>query len=452
VSLGDFTPVVEIARHKRLRAGTMSKSIQATWTLLLPHLGGIRVQPSGIGPADPQTVTERQLTARPLRLGIVAVSHMDPWDLRIFSRLASFGIVPTLLGPLGSDASVPTARVESARNVNPWRRIRVMEQIGYKIHGFAWDRGLGRVLTPFGLDDAVVGFSRIAREFDVLQVFETYRASSYQACRDHPAVVVKVTENIPFNPRMWPYNWFRGSVRRRARRFVCVSESARAALLQEGFDEDRIRLIPEPVDTAMFHPADSPIPAGRPFTVGYAAKLDWAHGLPDLLQAFAFLSKSVDARLQIVGEGRLAPILGESLRQLGIEDRVLYVGKVRYEEMPAFLHGVDALCVPSREVPGWKPQFGIVNIEAMACGIPIVATRAGATPEIVPPGLQGFLASPGGHRALAESLATLASDSALRERLGREAREWVVQRYDAARVAAQWGSLFSEVASEVGRR
>jgi glycosyltransferase involved in cell wall biosynthesis len=377
---------------------------------------------------------------------------MDPWDLRIFLRLVSFGIAPTVLGPLGGDGAVPTARIESARNVNPWRRIRVLERIGYKIHGFAWGRGLGRVLTPFGLDDAVVGFSRIARDFDVLQVFETYRASAYQACRDHPAVVVKVTENIPFNPRMWPYSWFRGFVRRRARRFVCVSESARAALLQEGFDQDRICLIPEPVDTEMFHPGGTSAPADHPFTVGYAAKMDFAHGLPDLLHAFALLPRSVDARVRIVGEGRLASALGESLRQLRIEDRVDYVGKLRYEEMPAFLDGVDVLCVPCRETSSWKPQFGMVNIEAMACGRPIIATRAGATPEIVPPGLQAFLASPGDYRGLADAMAILAGDPALRDRLGRDARKWVVQRYDTGRVAALWASHFTEVASEVGRR
>jgi glycosyltransferase involved in cell wall biosynthesis len=382
----------------------------------------------------------------------VAGSHLDPWDARILPRLESLGVSPTVLGPMAGDGGIPTTRVESVRDINPWRRIPLMEHIGYKIHGFAWDHGLGRMITPFGLDDAVVGFSRIARDFDILQVFETYRASAYQACKIHPAVVVKVTENIPFNPPMWPYRSFRRFVRLHARRFVCVSQSARAALLQEGFDQDRIRIIPEPVDTEMFHPESSAPPTERPFTVGYAAQMDVAHGLPDLLQAFASLSQSVDARLRIVGGGRLDSVLSESLRELHIEDRVDYLGKVGYEEMPAFLHGVDVLCVPCREIPGWKPQFGMVNIEAMACGIPIVATRAGATPEIVPPGLEGFLASPGDDGAIAEALAILAPDRALRERLGREARDWVVQRYDAARVAAQWGSLFSEVASETGRR
>jgi glycosyltransferase involved in cell wall biosynthesis len=262
--------------------------------------------------------------------------------------------------------------------------------------------------------------------------------------------VVKVTENIPFHPRLWPYVWFRRSVRRHAKRFVCVSESARAALLQEGFDGDQIQLIPEPVDLEMFRPLP-PAESARTFTVGYAAKLDLIHGFPDLLHAFALLAQSVTARLKIAGEGPFAADLSDCLRRLDIEGRVEYVGQIPYTEMPRFLRDIDVLCVPCTEGPGWKPQFGIVNIEAMACGRPIVATRAGATPEIVPPGLHPFLASPGDVAGLAERLTALAVDAGLRRRLGQEARAWVAERYDKLKIAARWATLISEVASEVGR-
>ena len=429
----------------------VTKPIQVTGTLTHHPLGGIRVQHVGTGTTDAGAPAADPSAAGVLRLGVLAAPALDPWDAQIFPRLRSRGISPTILGSTPGDGKGTRFPVQSVRDINPWRRIPRLEQVGYKIHGFAWDRGLGGAITPFGLDDAVVGFSRIARDFDVVEVFETYRASAYQACRHHPAVIVKVTENIPFNPSMWPYRWFRRFVRRRARRFACVSESARAALLQEGFDDSRIRLIPEAVDTATFRPGGAAAPGDRPFTVGYAATMDRAHGLPDLLQAFAILSAVVDTRLRIVGLGPLASTLGASVRPLRIEDRVAYLGKIPFDQMPAFLRGLDVLCVPCHEMPRWKPQFGVVNIEAMACGLPVVATRAGATPEIVPPGLQRFLVSPGDVRGLADALSALSKDPAMRSRLGGEARDWAVRRYDLTGVAAQWATLTSEVAAEVGR-
>lgn len=398
---------------------------------------------------DPRESEHSHPARRPLRLGVVAATSIDPWDAQLFPRLASSGVTSTILGTAEDGESVSTAQVERVRDFSVWHRIRLLKEIGYRIHGFAWDRHLG-IPSPFAIDDAIIGLSRRARDFDVLLAFETYRASAYQACRDHPAVVVKVTENIPYNPHPWPYPWFRRSVRRRARRFICVSESARNALLKEGFDEGRIRVIPELVDTEVFRPDDGSSGDRRSFTVGYAANLDLSHGLPDLFQAFASLANSTDARLRIAGDGVLKSDLSSMVRRLGIRpEQVEYLGGLHHSEMPKFLRSIDLLCVPCRSVGGWMPQFGIVNIEAMASGRPIVATRVGATPEVAPPGLQRFLTPPGDIEALENNLRTLAEDRALRERLGREARDWVVERYEAGRVAAQWAALLFEVAAEI---
>lgn len=386
----------------------------------------------------------------PIRLGIVASGPLDPWDVTVFPRLSREGVTATILGAPGEENPVPIVEVETFRDISPWRRIGALERIGFKVHGFAQDRRLRFPPSPFTFDDAIVGFADLASDFDVLLAFETYRASTCQACMCHPAVVVKVTQNIAHNPPQALYGRLKQIVRRRSARFACVTESARSALLQEGFPEARITVIPEPVDTNAFRPTEGPPEPDGPLRIGFAGRVDISHGFLDLLLAFVGLLRETDARLKVAGDSPSLSEMHAIVARRGLADRVRYLGKLRHHQMPGFMAGIDVLCVPCREVPGWKPQFGIVNIEAMACGKPIVATDIGATPEIVPPGLRPFLVPPSDVRALEGALRTLALDRGLRARLGAEAREWVVRRFDLDRITEQWASLFANVSQEAG--
>lgn len=382
----------------------------------------------------------------PVRLGVVAAGAPDPWDVVIYPELEARGIDPVILGAPGEEIPVPTVVVETYRRLNPWRKIRPLTTLGRMVHGFATEAQVRFLPSPFAFDGAIVGLRRLLREYDVALAFETYHASTYQACKAHDAVVVKVTENIAHNPPHIPFSSFKRYVRARARRIVCVSESAREALRAEGSDERKITVIPEPVDTREFRPFPTDARADGAFVVGFAGRLAASHGIFDLLEAFAHLSVDREIRLRIAGAGTSSADLEAAVARHGPKDRVEYAGRLRHRDMPSFLNGIDVLCVPCREIAGWKPQFGIVNAEAMACGKPIVATRCGATPEIVPPGLQGFLVSPGDVRALRDRLETLARDPDLAVRLGAEARDWAVQRFDSRRVADRWAELIQEIA------
>lgn len=381
-----------------------------------------------------------------IRLGIVASRPVDPWDVAVFPALERFEITSVILGRPGEENPIPVSRIETLRDIAPWRRVRALERLGLSLHGFARSHRLLFPPSPFTFDDAVVGLADRIRSFDVLLAFETYSASTYQVCRRHPAAVVKVTENITDNPPQVAYRWLKGAVRRTAARFACVSESARDAMLQEGFPGERISVIPECVDTERFRPQEDDGGRGDTFRIGFAGKLDDAHGFSLLLEAFVRLEADASVRLAVAGDGPLLPWFRALTERQGLAHRVEYVGRLPYHRMPEFLRSVDVLCVPCREVPGWRPQFGVVNIEAMACGKPIVATRVGATPEIVPPGLQPYLVPSMDMRALLAAVRALVEDPALCSRLGSEAREWVRTRYDVGRVARQWSSLITEVA------
>lgn len=387
---------------------------------------------------------EAKETTHVTTLAVVAAHRVDPWDTVLFQELPARGIAPTILGEADDGSQVPRRNVTTLRQFNIVRRVASLERLGFTVHGLAADHRLRFVPTPFGLDDAIPGLGKMLRPYDVVMALEIYRASSYQSCLHHPRVIVKVTENLANNPPHWPFSWFRRRVARLAKRFVCVSQGAQEALRAEGVDASKIAIIPEPVDTTVFSPSNQPNRSDR-FTIGFAGYLDDRHGVLDLLNAFEGLAPDSAAHLKIAGSGPLAPKVLARVRQPGLDGRVDVVGTLRHDQMPAFLNGIDVLCVPYRTVPGWKPQFGIVNIEAMAVGKPVVSTRSGAVPEVVPPELDRFLVGEGDVSALTNALQRLAGEPAVRENLGRIARDWTVRKFDVGHVADQWAALVAQV-------
>ena len=147
------------------------------------------------------------------------------------------------------------------------------------------------------------------------------------------------------------------------------------------------------------------------------------------------------ARLRIVGTGPETPALEALVRELGLGDRVAILGHVPFESLVAEYRNADVFCLPSLQ-----EGFGIVFLEAMAAGLPIVACRAAAVPEVVPDGECGILVPPREIQglastldvpALASALDRLASDASERTRLGEAGRRRVA-RYDAPLVAREF--------------
>ncbi len=372
---------------------------------------------------------------------MVAGRPLNPWDVVIYRELRQLGIRTTILGRVNEDGGVPTQPTVTMRDILPGPRVELMAWLRGMTHAVAQSHGVAFLPSPIGFDEAMVGLHETLRDFDAVVAVETHRASTYQACSSGTPTLVRVSENIPNNPPQFPARWFRSAVERHAAGFACQTESAASALRTEGVDPGRIVVIPETVDTEMFRPPSGAREPHPEPVVGFAGKLEPQHGVLDLVNAFARIANRTDAVLRIAGEGHLAPALQSRIFQLGIAGRASFVGKLSYRQMPDFLQGIDVLCMPYRETPEWKPQFGVVNLEAMACGTPTLAAAAGGIPEILPPGLRRIAVPPGDVRALEERLGALVADSTLREQLGREAREWVLSRFDTKACAPRWVRL-----------
>jgi len=169
--------------------------------------------------------------------------------------------------------------------------------------------------------------------------------------------------------------------------------SAPVALLPLGFDPDHLRTEPRAA------------PAPDKFRVGYVGRLEAHKGVAVLLQAIASTER---LELLIAGSGPEERSLHSLAEQLCLGVRARFLGFLSQDELAPFYRSLDCLAVPSLPRAGWREQFGRVAVEAMACGVPIVASRSGALPEVVGDG--GLLVPPGDPEALRVALVQLAND------------------------------------------
>lgn len=169
--------------------------------------------------------------------------------------------------------------------------------------------------------------------------------------------------------------------------FLAATERARAALLLEGAPAERIRVCPPGVDVGRFAPG-SPAAGGGTPTIIAPARLVWEKGHQDLLRAIALLrregrhERAAAARVVIVGAGPEGPRLRAYAHELGLARQVEFRGFIAYEEMPAVYAGAACLVLASLPTMHWEEQFGMVLAEAMAAGVPILASSSGAIPEV----------------------------------------------------------------------
>ena len=220
-------------------------------------------------------------------------------------------------------------------------------------------------------------------------------------------------------------------------RVVAISEAVRREVLRLGIPPERVPLVPSGVDAARFAPLREAgeeerraarralgLPREGPW-VGTAATHHPRKGLDVLLRAAALLEgRGRRFFLLLAGEGPAGEELRALSRELGLEGRVFFPGKVEPSER--IYAALDVFCLPSR-----KEGLGVAALEAMASGLPVAASRAGGLAESVRDGETGILVPPGDPRALAEGLERLLSDGELRRRMGRAGARRVEERYTA---------------------
>jgi glycosyltransferase involved in cell wall biosynthesis len=212
---------------------------------------------------------------------------------------------------------------------------------------------------------------------------------------------------------------------------IAVSESTKDDLVGRGLRPDRIRVIPNGIALDFFQPGGT---RREQPTLLFLGRLKRYKRVDLVLEAVARLAaEGIDVQLLVGGEGDQADALRARARALGVEGRVQFLGFVGEERKRELLREtwVHVLTSPKE---GW----GISNLEAAACGTPSVASDSPGLRESVVAGRTGLLVPHGEVPALVGALRTLLTDAPLRERLGRQAREFAEGfSWDASAVAVE---------------
>jgi glycosyltransferase involved in cell wall biosynthesis len=248
---------------------------------------------------------------------------------------------------------------------------------------------------------------------------------------DHVSRAVPTTAT-PHGPK----RWLKKVLLRRYRRVFCVSGFVHASLAaQRVLPENRLTTCLHFINTDRFRP-DMAVRdrlrrelrvQGR-FVVLVVGHLIRAKGIDVLIRAMALVP--ADAVLWIIGDGADRPELEALVASASLSERARFLGH-QHDVVP-FMQAADCFACPST----WAEAAGLVNIEAAACALPVIASRVGGIPEYLDDGRTGFLFEPGNATELADRLNQLVRDRALCRTLGQAARAMAVERFSTdARLA-----------------
>jgi glycosyltransferase involved in cell wall biosynthesis len=232
---------------------------------------------------------------------------------------------------------------------------------------------------------------------------------------------------------------------RKARRIISVSHRVAREFTAIGVPEEKMAVIPNGIDLGEF----KQLPAGDPFRkrldIKENEKIVLTVGRLEKIKGFQYLIRALPSIIKEVGSTRLVIAgpdfnYGGKLKKLteetNVQDHVTFYGPINGKEKFEAFSAADVVAVPSL-----YEGFGMLLLEAMAAGKPLVATNTGAAPEIIQDGKNGILASPGDAEDLAGKIIKLLSDDQLMHLVGQESRK-TVEAFDWEKVSEQIHKLY----------
>jgi N-acetyl-alpha-D-glucosaminyl L-malate synthase BshA len=224
---------------------------------------------------------------------------------------------------------------------------------------------------------------------------------------------------------------------------TAVSEYLRRETIEK-FDiaADAIRVIPNFVDPERYRRSAYPCHRSKFASEGekivaHISNFRAVKRVHDVVRIFARISKRIPARLLLVGDGPERVRAQNVAEEEGVSNRVLFLGK--QASVAELLSCTDLFLLPSEQ-----EAFGLVALEAMACGVPVVATNVGGIPEVLPPPPAGQMAEVGDVETMAEQGISVLQDAAIWAEASATART-AAERFSADRIVPQYESYYAEV-------
>jgi phosphatidylinositol alpha-mannosyltransferase len=320
--------------------------------------------------------------------------------------------------PIGSPRPVPTSGSIARVTLSPWlsKRVKaVLEREGFDvIH-------LHEPLMPMLCTT-------------VLRLSQAANIGTFHACSGSPGY------NLARPLGTWMLKrWFR-----KLHGKIAVSKPAME--FAHSFFPGYYNIIPNGVDVEHFSPDVSPVEefCDGKLNILFVSRLEKRKGLPHLLASFKQVKREIpNSRLIIVGPGtRLRRGYEREVRKSGLQD-VVFTGLVSYEELPRYYKTADIFCAPATG----QESFGIILLEAMALGKPIVASNIEGYANVLAHNAEGLLTPPGDKDMLTRALLSLLTDESLRREMGARGRVKALE-YSWERIAQNVLKYYIRVLSE----
>lgn len=221
------------------------------------------------------------------------------------------------------------------------------------------------------------------------------------------------------------------------------AEAAEQFAAETGIPSGRFVVLHSGVDTARFRPPSAARPGDR-VVLGCVGRLDPIKAHDILIEAFARVAAAggPDLELRLIGDGPCAPALARLARDRGVADRVRFLGMAT--DVPEQLRELDMFLLASHREG--RPTS---VMEALATGLPVIASRVGSMPGLVADGRTGVLVEPGDVAGLARAIADLAADAAVRRRYSAEARQVAVAEFSLDRMIEQYAAFYREMTRDL---
>lgn len=181
------------------------------------------------------------------------------------------------------------------------------------------------------------------------------------------------------------------------------------------------------------------LPTGQPLLL-HVNRLSEEKRIDVLIDAMAKITSK--AHLALVGTGPIGGELRAQVERLHLQERISFLGFVQDEDLLLLRRAADLFVIPSE-----AELQSLATMEAMACGLPVIAANAWALPELVHPEENGFLFQPGNSNELAKCIDMLANDTAMKQRMGEESLR-IISKHDRGKVLEEWEELYRRLAIE----
>jgi len=218
---------------------------------------------------------------------------------------------------------------------------------------------------------------------------------------------------------------------------ITICSWSKKEALNEGFSESKITFIPNGVNTDHFIPSPAAECASNKIT--FLGRLNYQKGIDTLLLAFSSLIMNKPGlQLEITGEGPEKPNLLKMAEDLNITNKVIFHGK--NTDPYAFLLSSTVFVLPSR-------SEGLPNVllEAMSCGLPVIASNVGGNLDLIQSGINGILFEEGNYEQLSSAIETILDDQQLKEKLGKNAIQTIVSNYAMEQVSSTYIDLYNKL-------